>query len=103
VKLENPCRVDSANPFSWRERPAPRVIAPQVAGRVLAMRSRGLLRALVVAGAAAIASSSFVGAPAGAGVSRHARASSRASSRAVRMMAYKVPEATQEEWVGEPC
>ena len=78
---------------------APRVIAPQVAGRVLAMRSRGLLQALVVAGAAAIASSSFVGAPAGAGVSRHARA----SSRAVRMMAYKVPEATQEEWVGEPC
>ena len=61
----------------------------------------------MLAGAAAIASSSFVGAPAGAGVSRHARASSRAharaSSRAVRMMAYKVPEATQEEWVGEPC
>jgi ATP-dependent Clp endopeptidase proteolytic subunit ClpP len=49
----------------------------------------------MVAGAAAIASSGFVGAPAGAGVSRHARA----SSRAVRMMAYKVPEATQEEWV----
>merc|ERR1740130_106929 len=58
------------------------------------MRSRGLLRALLVAGAA-IATSSFVGVPAGAGLSRHARA----SSRATRMMAYKVPEATQEEGV----
>ena len=94
--------VDSARPAAVQRhslQSAPRVIVPQVAGRVLAMRSRGLLQALVVAGAAAIASSSFVGAPAGAGVSRHARA----SSRAVRMMAYKVPEATQEEWVGEPC
>ena len=61
---------------------------------LLTMRSRGLLRALLVAGAA-IATSSFVGVPAGAGLSRHARA----SSRATRMMAYKVPEATQEEWV----
>ena len=60
----------------------------------MAMSSRGLLRAVLVAGAA-IATSSFVGVPAGAGLSRHARA----SSRAVRMMAYKVPEATQEEWV----
>ena len=81
-------------------RAVPRVIAPQVAGRVLAMRSRGLLRALVLAGAAAVGSSSFVGAPAGAGVSRHARASSRVQGT---MMAYKVPEATQEEWVGAPC
>ena len=61
---------------------------------LLTMRSRGLLRALLVAGAA-IATSSFVGVPAGAGLSRHARA----SSRATRMMAYKVPEATQGEWV----
>ena len=67
--------------------------------RALAMRSRGLLRALLLAGAAAIGSSSFSGAPACAGLSRHART----SSRAVRMMAYKVPEETQEEWVGEPC
>ena len=70
-----------------------RVLSP-VPVALLTMRSRGLLRALLVAGAA-IATSSFVGVPAGAGLSRHARA----SSRATRMMAYKVPEATQEEWV----
>jgi len=62
---------------------------------VMAMSSRGLLQALLVVGAA-IASSSFVGvATPTPRLSRHARA----SSRAVRMMAYKVPEATQEEWV----
>ena len=55
---------------------------------VMAMSSRGLLQALLVAGAA-IASSSFVGvATPTPRLSRHARA----SSRAVRMMAYKVPQ-----------
>ena len=55
---------------------------------VMAMSSRGLLQALLVVGAA-IASSSFVGvATPTPRLSRHARA----SSRAVRMMAYKVPQ-----------
>ena len=70
----------------------------------MSMRSRGLLLvggqllmgcsswAMLLAGAAT--ATGFVAAPC---MSQHPR--SVASSRAVRMMAYKVPEATQDEWV----